>query len=118
MLLVAARNGDNESQKSAARIKGQLSAEAQNAAERSAAGFKPTAPNPSQTAGMVATGGAAGVTTAQKALSKLGYYQGPQDGAPSPALKLAIAAYQRDQGAASTGNLDANVLAKLQVFAR
>jgi localization factor PodJL len=39
----------------------------------------------------------AGLATAQRALSKLGYYQGPQDGVTSPALQMAIAAYQRDQ---------------------
>ena len=116
--LIASRNGDSESQKTSARIKSQLSAEAQSAAERSAVGFKPTTPNPSQAASIVATGGAAGVATAQKALSKLGYYQGPQDGTPTPALKLAIAAYQLDQGVTSTGNLDPDLLSKLQVFAR
>ena len=116
--LIAAKNGDSESQKSAVRIKSQLTAEAQGASERSANGFKPTAPNPSLAAAPAAAGGAAGVRTAQRALSKLGYYQGPQDGAASPALKLAIAAYQRDQGVASTGNLDADVLSRLQTFAR
>ena len=118
--LIAARNGDAESQKSAARIKPQLSAEAQTAAQRSASGFRPATTNPSQSvlASSAAGVGAAGVTTAQKALSKLGYYQGPQDGAMSPALKLAVAAYQRDQGAASTGALDADLVNRLQTFAR
>ena len=44
----------------------------------------------------------------QRALSRLGYYQGPADGASSPALRLAIAAYQRDQGLPGTGALDAS----------
>ncbi len=118
--LIAARNGDAESQKSAARVKPQLSAEAQTAAQRSAAGFKPATANPSQSvlASAAATVGAGGVSTAQKALSKLGYYQGPQDGMMSPALKMAVAAYQRDQGVTSTGALDADILNRLQTFAR
>jgi localization factor PodJL len=118
--LIAAKNGDAESQKSAARVKPTLSAEAQTAALRSANGFKPATTNPSQSvlASVAASVGAAGVSTAQKALSKLGYYQGPQDGAMSPALKMAVAAYQRDQGLASTGALDADVLNRLQTFAR
>jgi localization factor PodJL len=118
--LIAAKNGDGESQKSAARVKPQLSAEAQTAAQRSAAGFKPATANPSQSvlASAAAAVGSAGVSTAQKALSKLGYYQGPQDGVMSPALKMAVAAYQRDQGVTSTGALDADILNRLQTFAR
>jgi localization factor PodJL len=44
---------------------------------------------------------------AQQALSKLGYYRGPQDGISSPALRMAIAAYQKQQGLAPTGAIDA-----------
>ncbi len=118
--LIAARNGDAESQKSATRIKSSLSAEAQGAAQRSASGFRPATINPSQSVLASAVGGvgAPGVATAQRALSKLGYYQGPQDGAMSPALKLAVAAFQRDQGVASTGALDADMVNRLQTFAR
>lgn len=118
--LIAAKNGDADSQKSAARVKPQLSAEAQTAAQRSANGFKPATPNPSQNVLASAAGnvGTAGVSTAQRALSRLGYYQGPQDGVMSPALKMAVAAYQRDQGVASTGTLNADVLNRLQTFAR
>jgi localization factor PodJL len=118
--LIAAKNGDAESQKSAARVKPQLTAEAQTTAQRSAAAFTPATANPSQSvlASAAATVGSSGVATAQRALSKLGYYQGPQDGVMSPALKLAVAAYQRDQGVASTGALDADILNRLQTFAR
>ena len=118
--LIAAKNGDAESQKSATRVKPQLTAEAQTTAQRSAAAFTPATANPSQSvlASAAATVGASGVATAQRALSKLGYYQGPQDGVMSPALKMAVAAYQRDQGVASTGALDADILNRLQTFAR
>ncbi|MBI5939602.1 MAG: peptidoglycan-binding protein, partial [Caulobacterales bacterium] len=63
-------------------------------------------------------GGASDVTSAQRALSTLGYYRGPQDGVPSQGLKGAIAAFQRDQNIPPTGNLDAQTLAKLSIYAR
>jgi localization factor PodJL len=58
------------------------------------------------------------VATAQRALSRLGYYQGPSDGASSPALKLALAAYQRDQGLEPTGALDETTVSRLSIFTR
>ncbi len=58
------------------------------------------------------------LATAQKALSTLGYYQGPTDGVTSPALRLAIAAYQHDQGLPSTGAADATTITKLASLAR
>jgi localization factor PodJL len=118
--LVASRSGDAESRMSALRIKGQLSAEAQSAAERAAQGFQAqstqlaSAPAPATTGGDAAT-----MATAQKALTRLGFYQGPTDGSASPALKLAVAAYQRGQGLPATGQLDPNVTQKLaQVVAQ
>lgn len=106
--LIAGRSGDAESRMSALRLKSQLSPEAQSAAERAAQGFQPQAPQPIGGAPVQdAVGGdPAAVATAQKALTRLGFYQGPADGAPSPALKLAIMAYQRGQGLPATGQLD------------
>jgi localization factor PodJL len=63
-------------------------------------------------------GGSADITTAQRGLSRLGYYQGPYDGVGSPALSLAIAAYQRDQGLQSTGVLDGAVVQRLSPAAQ
>jgi localization factor PodJL len=103
--LIAGRQGDGESRLSALRIKGQLSAEAQSAAERTAQGYQPPAPT--------LVGDTASVALAQRALSRLGFYQGPTDGSASPALKLAIAAYQRGQGLPATGQLDPTVTQKL-----
>jgi localization factor PodJL len=75
--------------------------------------------NPAQaTVAPVAAGGSADITTAQRGLSRLGYYQGPYDGVNSPALNLAIAAYQRDQGLPSTGALDAVVVQRLSATAQ
>jgi localization factor PodJL len=118
--LIAGRAGDAESRMSALRIKSQLSAEAQSAAERAAEGFQPQSPAlaaaPVQTAAV--GGDAAAVATAQRALTKLGFYQGPTDGAASPALKLAIMAYQRGQGLPATGQLDPTVTQRLTVVAQ
>ena len=58
------------------------------------------------------------MATAQRALSHLGYYQGPADGAQSPALKLAIAAYQRDQGLPPSGALHSALNERLSVIAQ
>ena len=60
----------------------------------------------------------AGMATAQRALSRLGYYQGPQDGASSPALRMAIQAYQRDQNLPASGALDGETLNRLSAFTR
>ena len=102
--LIAGRAGDGESRMSALRIKGQISAEAQQAAERAAQGFQAQNADPIQAA--AAGADASSVAVAQRALSKLGFYQGPTDGTASPALKLAIAAYQRGQGLPASGQLD------------
>jgi localization factor PodJL len=55
---------------------------------------------------------------AQRALNQLGYYQGPTDGVASPALHLALAAYQRDQSLPVTGATDPATLEKLSVYTR
>ncbi len=105
--LIAAKGGDAESRASAQRLKRNLSAEAQTAAERAAGAFLAQGPKaPGAMAALAPAPGGGDLANAQKALSRLGYYQGPADGAASPALKLAIAAYQRDQHMAPTGQLD------------
>jgi localization factor PodJL len=108
--LIAARSGDAESSTAAQRLKNALSPEAQTAAERSAQGFVPdsAAAAPTQ-----ATGSSSAIAEAQRGLSRLGYYQGPYDGVGSPALSLAIAAFQRDQGLPATGALDPTVNQRL-----
>ena len=126
--LVAARTGDADARKRAEQLKTGLTPDARIVAERAAAGFRPTQANPSTLAAQAAPGLAGGagdvaaplvnVVTAQKALSRLGYYQGPTDGSASPALKFAVAAYQRDQGGAATGILDPSTVQRLSVFTR
>ena len=107
--LIAAHSGDVESRNSAQRIKGQLSVEAQNTADRAAQAFHAQsagADGLAPLAGAQAGAGDPSTANLQHALSRLGYYQGPTDGQSSPALKLAIAAYQRDQGLPGSGVLD------------
>ncbi|MFN3523590.1 MAG: peptidoglycan-binding protein [Phenylobacterium sp.] len=111
--LIAGRSGDAESRLGAERVKSELSSEARTVAERAAVGFRPAAPGAT---GLASADSA--VSTAQRALSKLGYYQGPSNGESSPALRLAIAAYQRDQGLAATGSLDSTTVSRLSVFTR
>ncbi|MDP3175615.1 MAG: peptidoglycan-binding protein [Phenylobacterium sp.] len=114
--LIAARTGDGESRSSAARARAKLTPEGRSVAERSAAGYRPAEAGVTAVA---ATGApSAAVMTAQRALSRLGYYQGPRDGSSSPALQMAIAAYQRDQGFVATGALDEVTIARLAVFTR
>jgi localization factor PodJL len=118
--LIAARAGDTEARASAERVKKDLSPEARTTSERIASAFRSAAPSVAPRAPATASvaGGAGDITSAQKALSTLGYYRGPQDGVASQGLKGAIAAFQRDQSIPPTGNLDAQTLAKLSIYAR
>ncbi len=115
--LIAARSGDAASRARATALRAQLTAEGQRIAERSASGFRSQAAAPVQTVASAAAP-SAGLATAQRALSKLGYYQGPQDGVTSPALQMAIAAYQRDQNLQGSGALDGETLSRLSAWAR
>ena len=116
--LVAARTGDEEARKSAARVRAGLSPEARSVSERAAQGFRPTPANPSASGVETAVAPAAAVVTAQRVLSRLGFYQGPMDGVSSPALTMAVAAYQREQGLVANGSLDQTTVSRLQVFTR
>jgi len=113
--LIAGRSGDAESAAAAQRMKNALSPEAQAAAERSAQGF---IPDSASAAPMQANGSSGAIAEAQRGLSRLGYYQGPYDGVGSPALSLAIAAFQRDQGLPATGALDPTVNQRLAAAAQ
>jgi localization factor PodJL len=115
--LIAGRTGDADARKRADQLKTGLTPEARLVAERSAVAFQPSQPNASTQVAQ-ADAPPANVMLAQKALSRLGYYQGPTDGSATPALKFAVAAYQRDQGASATGVLDPNTLQRLAVFTR
>jgi localization factor PodJL len=120
--LIAGRSGDAEARAGALRVRTGLSADERAMAERAAQDFQPQAPNASTLAGPAPAAAVAApqpdIVTAQRALNQLGYYQGPTDGAASPALHLALAAYQRDQSLPVTGDPDAATVGKLQVYTR
>lgn len=115
--VIAGRAGDATARGRASALRPQLTAEALRTADRSAQAFRAQAAV--QTAALAApVGSASGLATAQQTLSQLGYYQGPRDGAASPALRMAIAAFQRDQGLPSSGEVDAETLDRLAASAR
>ncbi|WP_240621571.1 SEL1-like repeat protein [Caulobacter zeae] len=117
--LIAARAGDADARGRASALRGQLTPESQRIAERSAEAFRSrlaAAPRTTQVA--TAAAPSAGTATAQRALSSLGYYQGPKDGVSSPALRMAVQAYQRDQNLPASGALDGETLNRLSAFAR
>jgi localization factor PodJL len=120
--LIAAHAGDPEAKAGALRVRAGLTPDARAVAERAAAEFQPTSPNPSTApTGLAATPAqppAPDLVTAQRALNQLGYYQGPTDGVPSPALHMALAAYQRDQSLPVTGSPDQTTIGKLAVYTR
>ena len=123
--LIAGRAGDAEARTNAVRLRAALTADARSLAERGAAAFHAATPNASTLpiaqasaappAGPV-TAAVGDLVTAQKALSSLGYYQGPADGASSPALRLALSAYQHDQGLSATGAADPATVARLSAY--
>jgi localization factor PodJL len=116
--LIAARAGDVGAQGSLVRVRNVLSPEAKTVAERAAAGFTPALPTRAPTAVAQVDGSTQAVATAQKVLSRLSYYSGPADGVSSPALRGAIAAYQRDRGLPPTGSLDQATVTQLSVYTR
>ena len=117
--VIAGRAGDATSKARATALRSQLTAEAQRTADRSAYGFRAQTVNASVASTTASAGPAtAGLGVAQRVLSQLGYYQGPRDGVASPALRMAIAAYQRDQGLPSSGALDGETLNRLSVYTR
>ncbi|PHS27279.1 MAG: hypothetical protein COA84_04620 [Robiginitomaculum sp.] len=54
------------------------------------------------------------IARAQILLARLGYKPGPADGNPGSTTRTAVIAYERDQGLAQTGRIDAALLAKLE----
>lgn len=116
--VIAGRAGDSTARSRANALRPQLTAEALQTADRSAQAFR--AQSPIQTAGLPTPASAArgDLAMAQQALSQLGYYQGPRDGLASPALRMAIAAYQRDQGLPASGEVEGETLSRLATAAR
>jgi localization factor PodJL len=117
---IAAAAGDASSRGAAMALEDNLSTTQLAAAESAAARFQPVAdtmaPQPLPKVASLDSGPA--LAKAQKVLGRLGYYMGPANGAMSGDLKLAVSAYQRDQGLAATGALDPATASRLSVFTR
>jgi localization factor PodJL len=111
---VAANSGDGQARASALDLEGKLPSAQLAQAEAQAGAFEPAGAAP--TGGNLAS--ATSMVAAQTILGRLGYYKGKPDGANSRDLKLAVSAYQRDQGLAATGALDSATVSRLSVFSR
>lgn len=116
--VIAGRAGDSTARGRATALRTQLTAEAQQTADRSALAFRPQTQVQASLPSAAPAAANANLGLAQRVLSQLGYYQGPRDGVSSPALRMAIAAYQRDQGLPATGSVDGETLNRLAVYAR
>ncbi len=112
--LLASRSGSPEqvieAKTAAERVRAGLPAEARATAERVAATFTTRTPVQLSAAGDV------DLTSVQKALNRLGYYKGEANGAPSASLRAAVVDFQRDQGLAQTGQVDADTAMRLAPY--
>jgi localization factor PodJL len=113
--LIAGRAGDTAAQARADALKDKLTADQRTRAEAMATGFRPDpAPPPASLSASLGGANPKQLALAQRALAKLGYYKGPDDGAPSETLGEAIQSYQRERGLAANGQLSPELL---QTFA-
>jgi len=106
---LAASAGDAQARAAAVELENKLSAGQRTAMDGQVATFEPQA-------GAAPVKSAASASQAQQVLTRLGYFKGRGD--DPNALKLAVAAYQRDQGLAATGSLDPATVSRLSVFSR
>jgi len=112
---IAAIAGDGQAHAAAVELEDKLPASQRSAMDGQVADFEPQA---APTASRTVAAASPSPTEAQRVLARLGYYKGHADAADPTALKLAVAAYQRDQGLAATGSLDPATVSRLSVFTR
>ena len=112
---IAANAGDAEARAAAIDLEPKLpTAQLAQAEARDVTAYQPDGSGPvSETPAAAPTW-----STAQNILGRLGYYKGRVDGSTTGDLKLAVSAYQRDQGLAATGSLDPATVSRLSVFNR
>ena len=114
---IAAAGGDAQARANAQALRGDLTPKQRVAADGAAAAFTARiGGGATQTAGSAKP--MVSVVAVQRILGRLGYYEGPANGAGSPQLKAAVAAYQRDQRLPATGQLDATTAQRLALFDR
>ncbi len=113
--LIAARAGDTEAQSRAEAMKAKLTPDQQAKAKTQAGAFEPDpAAAPASLATLLKGSNPKQLALAQRALGKLGYYKGPDDGQASQTLGEAIQSYQRERGLAANGQLSPELV---QTFA-
>jgi localization factor PodJL len=113
--LIAGRAGDTAAQGRADALKDKLTSAERTRAEAMAAAFRPDpAALPASLTASLGGANPKQLLLAQRALGKLGYYKGPDDGAASATLGEAIQSYQRERGLAANGQLSPELL---QTFA-
>jgi localization factor PodJL len=113
--LIAGRAGDTEASARAETLKAKLPADQAARAEALAGAFQPDRPAPPASLATSLRGAnPKQLALAQRALGKLGYYKGADDGAASQPLGEAIQAFQRDRGLAANGQLSPELV---QTFA-
>ncbi|MDB5441768.1 MAG: podJ, partial [Phenylobacterium sp.] len=111
---IAAAGGDAQARANAVELEPKLSPGALAAADKAAQAYRPR----TEIAAQASAAGSVTVTAVQRILSRLGYYAGPANGAPSAQLKVAVQTYQHDHGLPATGSLDPNTVSQLSVFTR
>jgi localization factor PodJL len=104
---IAAQNGDAPARESAVSLENKLSATQLAAADKAIRAFRP----PAAAADM-------SLASAQKILGRLGYFKGQATGQTSRDFRVAVQAYQRDQGLPASGAIDPATAARLSVFTR
>ena len=113
--LIASRAGDAESGVRAEALKAQIKPALLASIEQEALAFRPDTPSPPVSAtASLQSATPKQLALAQRALAKLGYYQGPDTGLASQSLGQAIQQYQRDRGLAANGALSPELV---QTFA-
>jgi len=118
---IAARAGDRGASEKLVTLKGQLPPEAVTEAETITERFRP------RPLDLAANGvfrnlnwgrpqviNPTSISRSQILLARLGYKPGPADGAVGAATRLAVIAYERDNGLAQTGRIDTALLSKLE----
>jgi localization factor PodJL len=111
---IAAAGGDAQARANAIELEPKLTSAQLAAAEKAAGGYHPA----SEIAAQAASTGSSRIASAQRVLSKLGYYRGAANGAASPELKVAVQSFQRDHALPPTGSLDPGTISRLSVFTR
>jgi localization factor PodJL len=112
---IAAIAGDAQARAAAVDLQDKLQTARRAAMDGEVAVFEPQA---GAATARPASAAAPAPTEAQRVLARLGYYKGRAEAADPKALKVAVAAYQRDQGLAATGSLDPATVSRLSVFTR